>query len=66
VEKLAKEYGLGISLYFGEFYLSLWDVSPDKKLSTLRPPDFDDFKLIPKSHLKKINNDQIIVISTVS
>lgn len=35
VEKLAKEYGLGISLYFGEFYLSLWDVSPDKKLSTL-------------------------------
>lgn len=35
VEKLAKEYGLGISLYFGEHYLSLWDVSPDKKLSTL-------------------------------
>jgi predicted glycoside hydrolase/deacetylase ChbG (UPF0249 family) len=35
VEKLAKEYGYGISLYFGENYLSLWDVSPDKKLSTL-------------------------------
>jgi predicted glycoside hydrolase/deacetylase ChbG (UPF0249 family) len=35
VEKLAKEYRFGISLYFGEHYLSLWDVSPDKKLSTL-------------------------------
>lgn len=35
VEKLAKEYGLGLSRYFGEPSLSLWDVEPDRKLVTL-------------------------------
>jgi predicted glycoside hydrolase/deacetylase ChbG (UPF0249 family) len=35
VEKLAAEYGLGLSRYFGEPSLSLWDVEPDKKLVTL-------------------------------
>jgi len=35
VEKLAKDYGLGLSRYFDEPSLSLWDVEPDKKLATL-------------------------------
>jgi predicted glycoside hydrolase/deacetylase ChbG (UPF0249 family) len=35
VEKLAKEYDLALSRYFGEPSLSLWDVEPDRKLSTL-------------------------------
>jgi hypothetical protein len=35
VEKLAKDYGLGLSRYFGEPSLSLWDVEPDEKLVTL-------------------------------
>jgi predicted glycoside hydrolase/deacetylase ChbG (UPF0249 family) len=35
VEELAREYGLGISLYFGEHSASLWDVAPERKLSTL-------------------------------
>ena len=35
VEKLAKDYGLGLSRYFGEPSLSLWDVEPDAKLVTL-------------------------------
>jgi predicted glycoside hydrolase/deacetylase ChbG (UPF0249 family) len=35
VESLAKEYDLALSRYFGEPSLSLWDVEPDQKLSTL-------------------------------
>jgi predicted glycoside hydrolase/deacetylase ChbG (UPF0249 family) len=35
VEELAREYGLGISTYFGEQSASLWDVAPEKKLSAL-------------------------------
>lgn len=35
VQKLASEYGLGLSRYFDEPSLSLWDVEPDRKLSTL-------------------------------
>jgi predicted glycoside hydrolase/deacetylase ChbG (UPF0249 family) len=35
VEDLAREYGLGIALYFQEHSASLWDVPPEKKLSTL-------------------------------
>lgn len=35
VEKLAAEYGLGLSRYFGEPSVSLWDVPPDEKLDGL-------------------------------
>ena len=35
VVKLADEYGLGLSRYFDEPSVSLWDVEPDKKLVTL-------------------------------
>jgi predicted glycoside hydrolase/deacetylase ChbG (UPF0249 family) len=35
VEKLARDYGLGISTYFGERSASLWDVAPERKLATL-------------------------------
>jgi predicted glycoside hydrolase/deacetylase ChbG (UPF0249 family) len=35
VERLAKEYGVGLSRYFGEPSASLWHIEPDKKLSTL-------------------------------
>lgn len=35
VEKLAKEYHLGISQYFNENYISLWDVAPEKKSNQL-------------------------------
>ena len=35
VEKLAKEYKLGISLYFNESYQTLWDIAPEKKFSRL-------------------------------
>lgn len=35
VEDLAREFGLGIALYFEECSASLWDVAPDKKLPTL-------------------------------
>jgi predicted glycoside hydrolase/deacetylase ChbG (UPF0249 family) len=35
VEDLAREFGLGIALYFGERSASLWDVAPEKKLPTL-------------------------------
>jgi hypothetical protein len=35
VEKLAREYRLGISTYFGERSASLWDVPPESKLATL-------------------------------
>jgi predicted glycoside hydrolase/deacetylase ChbG (UPF0249 family) len=35
VEKLADEYGVGLSRYFGEPSASLWAVEPDKKLSSL-------------------------------
>ena len=35
VERLAAEYGVGLSRYFGEPSVSLWDVEPDKKLETL-------------------------------
>jgi predicted glycoside hydrolase/deacetylase ChbG (UPF0249 family) len=35
VEQLAKEFGLGIAEYFGEHPVTLWDVAPEKKLSTL-------------------------------
>jgi predicted glycoside hydrolase/deacetylase ChbG (UPF0249 family) len=35
VEKLAEEFGVGLSQYFGEPSVSLWDVEPDKKLVTL-------------------------------
>lgn len=35
VEKLARDYGLGISTYFGERSASLWDVQPEGKLAAL-------------------------------
>jgi predicted glycoside hydrolase/deacetylase ChbG (UPF0249 family) len=35
VEKLADEFQLGLSHYFGEPSLSLWDVAPERKLSAL-------------------------------
>lgn len=35
VEKLAGEFKLGLSHYFGEPSLSLWDVQPERKLPTL-------------------------------
>ena len=35
VESLAKEYGFALSRYYGEPSMSLWDVEPDRKLSTL-------------------------------
>jgi hypothetical protein len=35
VEKLAHDYGLGISTYFGEHSATLWDVAPESKLATL-------------------------------
>ena len=35
VEKLAQEFGVGLSQYFGEPSVSLWDVEPDRKLVTL-------------------------------
>jgi predicted glycoside hydrolase/deacetylase ChbG (UPF0249 family) len=43
VEKLAKEYGAGLSTYFSEDYHTLWPVPPDKKLSTLLK-DLDGLK----------------------
>jgi len=36
VEDLARENGFGLSRYFGERSASLWDVAPEKKLSTLQ------------------------------
>jgi predicted glycoside hydrolase/deacetylase ChbG (UPF0249 family) len=35
VQKLARDYGLGISTYFGERSASLWDVAPERKLATV-------------------------------
>jgi len=35
VESLAAEYGFGLSRYFGEPSVSLWDVDPEKKLEEL-------------------------------
>ena len=35
VEGLAEEYGLGLSRYFGEASVSIWDADPEKKLSDL-------------------------------
>ena len=35
VEGLAREYGLGLAMYFGERSASLWDVAPEKKFPTL-------------------------------
>jgi predicted glycoside hydrolase/deacetylase ChbG (UPF0249 family) len=35
VEDLAREYGLGMSRYFGEASASLWDVAPERKLTEL-------------------------------
>jgi predicted glycoside hydrolase/deacetylase ChbG (UPF0249 family) len=35
VERLAAEFGLGLSRYFGEHSASLWDVAPERKLSNL-------------------------------
>lgn len=35
VERLAREYGLGIATYFGERSASLWDVAPEGKLAAL-------------------------------
>ncbi len=35
VEKLAKEYKLGISVYFDEAYASLWEIAPERKLNRL-------------------------------
>jgi predicted glycoside hydrolase/deacetylase ChbG (UPF0249 family) len=35
VEKLAKEYKLGISMYFNENYQTLWDIEPENKSSRL-------------------------------
>lgn len=35
VERLAREHGLGLAMYFGERSASLWDVAPEKKLTTL-------------------------------
>lgn len=35
VEGLAEEYGLGLSRYFGEASVSIWDADPEDKLSSL-------------------------------
>lgn len=35
VERLAAEFGVGLSRYFGEHSASLWDVAPERKLSNL-------------------------------
>jgi predicted glycoside hydrolase/deacetylase ChbG (UPF0249 family) len=35
VEDLAREYGLGLSRYFGEASVSIWDANPENKLSSL-------------------------------
>jgi len=35
VEDLAREYGLGLSRYFGEASVSIWDAPPEDKLSRL-------------------------------
>lgn len=35
VEKLAGEYRVGLSRYFGEHSASIWEVAPEKKLSSL-------------------------------
>ncbi len=35
VEGLAREYGLGLAMYFNERSASLWDVAPEKKFTTL-------------------------------
>jgi hypothetical protein len=35
VERLADEYHLGLSRYFGEVSVSIWDADPEDKLSTL-------------------------------
>jgi len=35
VERLASEYGLGLSRYFGEASVSIWDAPPEDKLSSL-------------------------------
>jgi len=35
VEALAAEFGLGMSRYFGEPSISLWDVDPERKLENL-------------------------------
>ena len=35
VERLAEEYGLGLSRYFGEASVSIWDAEPENKLSSL-------------------------------
>lgn len=35
VERLASDYGLGLSTYFDERSASLWDVEPDRKLAVL-------------------------------
>lgn len=35
VEELAAEFDVGLSRYFGEPSVSLWDVEPDRKLATL-------------------------------
>jgi predicted glycoside hydrolase/deacetylase ChbG (UPF0249 family) len=35
VEKLAKEYQLGISVYFNEAYSTLWEIAPESKLNRL-------------------------------
>ena len=35
VERLAREYKLGVSTYFGERSASLWDVPPERKLAAL-------------------------------
>ena len=35
VERLADEYGFGLSRYFGEASVSIWDADPENKLSSL-------------------------------
>ena len=35
VERLAREYEIGISGYFGEMYQTVWGIPPDRKLSEL-------------------------------
>ncbi|MCP4900570.1 MAG: ChbG/HpnK family deacetylase [bacterium] len=35
VEELAAEYGLGLSRYFGESSVSIWDAKPEAKLTSL-------------------------------
>jgi predicted glycoside hydrolase/deacetylase ChbG (UPF0249 family) len=35
VEDLAREYGLGLSRYFGEASVSIWDADPENKLASL-------------------------------